>query len=294
MGAHRRRLRLLARRTGLRLDLLPERQQLRSRHRRVHACRGRGASLEHPLRHVGRRCRDLPGQRAAPDDRRRHASVRRPGHAVRHHDQRLAHVPQQRPHQRVESVLGVHAPRRQRLQPRQPESHALRGRRRELRRRVVHARSRHRHHGAGHRRRLLELPHGSDHEERARVPRARPGLREPGRAPHVARPAVRLRRRPRVCRRRHGADVRPGIPALGAGRGRARPLRGVCRESRRAAAGDRQAPRPRPQAESHLRAARSACGGPGDAGTRRSPWRAITECATRRSPSSPRRERLPS
>jgi len=30
---------------------------------------------------------------------------------IRHHDQRLAHVPEHRPHQRVEPVLGVHVPR---------------------------------------------------------------------------------------------------------------------------------------------------------------------------------------
>ena len=36
--------------------------------------------------------------------------VRRPGHAVRHHDQRVAHVPGLGPHQRLEPVLGVHAP----------------------------------------------------------------------------------------------------------------------------------------------------------------------------------------
>ena len=41
-----------------------------------------------------------------------------PGHAVRHDHQSLAHLQGHRPHQRVESVLGVHVPRRYGLQPR--------------------------------------------------------------------------------------------------------------------------------------------------------------------------------
>ena len=40
-----------------------------------------------------------------------------PGHAVRHHDQPLAHRGQHRPHQRLEPVLGVHAPRQLGVQP---------------------------------------------------------------------------------------------------------------------------------------------------------------------------------
>ncbi|GMA89143.1 hypothetical protein GCM10025868_43930 [Angustibacter aerolatus] len=43
--------------------------------------------------------------------------VRRPGHPVRRHDQRLAHEPRDRSHHRLEPVLGVHEPRQQLVQP---------------------------------------------------------------------------------------------------------------------------------------------------------------------------------
>ena len=56
--------------------------------------------------------RDDEGARPAATDRRGDARLRRSGHAVRHHHQRLAHLPEHGPHQRLESVLRVHAPRR--------------------------------------------------------------------------------------------------------------------------------------------------------------------------------------
>ena len=40
-----------------------------------------------------------------------------PGHAVRHHRQRVAHLPEHGAHQRQQPVLGVHVPRRLGLQP---------------------------------------------------------------------------------------------------------------------------------------------------------------------------------
>ena len=46
-----------------------------------------------------------PGPRPHAPDRPGHVGVRRPGHAVRHHDQPLAHRGQHRPHQRLEPVL---------------------------------------------------------------------------------------------------------------------------------------------------------------------------------------------
>ena len=60
----------------------------------------------------------LQGPRHDAADRRGHARLRRPGHAVRHDDQRVAHVPELGSHQRVESVLRVHVPRRLGVQPR--------------------------------------------------------------------------------------------------------------------------------------------------------------------------------
>ena len=52
--------------------------------------------------------------------------------------------------------------------------------------------------------------------ERAGVPSARVGLRQPRRLPDVERDAVRLRRGSRNGRSYHGADDRPGVPRIGA------------------------------------------------------------------------------
>ena len=43
--------------------------------------------------------------------------LRRPRRAVRHHDQRVAHLPGRRPHQREQPLLRVHVPRRHGVQP---------------------------------------------------------------------------------------------------------------------------------------------------------------------------------
>ena len=59
----------------------------------------------------------LPGARPDAADRRGHARLRRSGHAVRHHHQRVAHLPEHRSHLRQQSVLGVHVPERLGVQP---------------------------------------------------------------------------------------------------------------------------------------------------------------------------------
>ena len=148
------------------------------------------------------------GARARPDarDRRRRVGVRRPRHAVRHHDQRVAHVPGHGPHQRVEPVLGVHAPRQLRVQPRLAEPHEVPARRRLVRRGELQARGRGRVHGAGDRGRRVRLPDREDRRERAGLPPAGARLREPRRPADGARPALRLRRRPGVGRSDHGAS----------------------------------------------------------------------------------------
>ena len=106
--AARRRLRHGPRRQGHRLRPVPERQQLGARHRRVHA-RGRGGSRVRPDLAQGRLGhRDRRRPRADGQDRRGRVGVRRPGHPVRRHDQRLAHQPRDRPDHRVQPVLGVH------------------------------------------------------------------------------------------------------------------------------------------------------------------------------------------
>ena len=79
--------------------------------------------------------------------------------------------------------------------------------------------------------------------KRARVPPARPGLREPGRAPDVERPRVRLGRGPRGLRRDHLADDGPRLPHLGRGGRGARPVRALRGKPRPAQPRDAQAPR---------------------------------------------------
>ena len=59
----------------------------------------------------------LQGARPDARDRRSHLPVRRPRHAVRYHDESLAPVQEHVAHQRIESVLGVHVPRRFGVQP---------------------------------------------------------------------------------------------------------------------------------------------------------------------------------
>ncbi len=136
-------------------------------------------------------------RRAAPD-RRRRVALRRSGRPVRHDDQRLAHLPELGPDQRVEPVLGVHARGRLGVQPRVDQPHEVPPRRRHLRHRGLRARGRRDDPRAGDRGRPVELPDRGDRRQRARVPPARPGLRQPRRAADVQRPAVRLRRGPRA------------------------------------------------------------------------------------------------
>ena len=60
----------------------------------------------------------------------------------------------------------------------------------------------------------IELPDARDRSEREGLPTARPRLREPRRAPDVARASVRLGRGPRL-RRRHRAHDRSRLPQVG-------------------------------------------------------------------------------
>ena len=65
---------------------------------------------------------DGEGARAVGADRLRRLGLRRSRHPVPHHHQRLAHLPGGRRDQGVEPVLGVHVPRRHRLQSRLAQS----------------------------------------------------------------------------------------------------------------------------------------------------------------------------
>ena len=66
---------------------------------------------------TGAACDTYHGPRPHEADGGGGLAVRRPGHAVRHHDQRLAHLPEHGAHQRQQPVQRVHVPRRHRLQP---------------------------------------------------------------------------------------------------------------------------------------------------------------------------------
>ena len=91
---------------------------------------------------TGKVVRTAAGPRAVPPAQPGGVGVRRPGHAVRHHDQPLAHGGQHRPHQRVQPVQRVHAPRQLGVQPRQPQPAEVPQRRRDVRRRGLPARGR--------------------------------------------------------------------------------------------------------------------------------------------------------
>ena len=109
LGADGSRLRRLdAGFRSLLVDLLPERQQLHPRHRRLHECGFARWRFQHAR--GGRRSGDRhpQGARTAAQDCRSHLAVRRSRHAVRHHHQPLAHLEELGPHQRLEPVLRVH------------------------------------------------------------------------------------------------------------------------------------------------------------------------------------------
>ena len=86
-----------------------------------------------PHRRLGHR--DRRRQDAVPQGHPGRLGVRRPGHPVRRHDQRLAHQPRDRPHQRVQPVLGVHEPGQQLVQPGVAEPHEVPQGRRHVRHR---------------------------------------------------------------------------------------------------------------------------------------------------------------
>ena len=85
-------------------------------------------------------------------------------------------------------------------------------RRRRVRRAVVPPRGGDDHPGAGDHRRERQVPDAQDRRELAAVPAAGPRLRQPGRAAHVARAAVRQRRGARLRGRHHRAHDRLGLP----------------------------------------------------------------------------------
>jgi ribonucleoside-diphosphate reductase alpha chain len=127
--------------------------------------------------------------------------VRRPGHPVRRHHQRLAHQPRDGSDHGVEPLLRVHVARQLFVQPRLAQPAEVPARRRHLRRRHLPEGRRARHHGDGHLDLLRRLPDRADRQDHGRLPPARHRLRQPRRAAHGHRPRLRLRRRPQRLRR---------------------------------------------------------------------------------------------
>ena len=105
LGADRRRLRRLVQRRGVRVDLLPEREPLGARHRRVHGGRRERRRVADEGGPDGPAVQDLQGARPHGQDRGLRVDLRRSGHAVRHDDQPLEPGQGDAPHQRVEPVL---------------------------------------------------------------------------------------------------------------------------------------------------------------------------------------------
>ena len=241
--AARRRVRHVDRRRRLPLDPVPERQQLRPRERRVHARGRERRGLAAHLPHHRRADRDGPRARADARDLRGGLALRRSGRPVRHHDQPVAHLAELGPHQRFQPLQRVHARRRLGVQPGVTEPHEVPPPGRDVRRRSLQPHGRRRVPRAGDHRRPVELSDRADRQERARVPPARAGLREPRRLPDGQRLRLRLGRGSRRGGRHHGADDRPGLHAVGEDRGRDRPVRPLRREPRRAQQCDADAPR---------------------------------------------------
>ncbi len=97
--------------------LRPELQQFRLGQGRIPARGGTGRRLEpdRPPRRPGDE--DAEGPRIVGEDRQCRLGVRRSGPAFQHHHERLAHLPGGGADQRIQSVLGIHVPRRHGLQP---------------------------------------------------------------------------------------------------------------------------------------------------------------------------------
>ena len=103
---------------GLRAEF----QQHRARHRRIPQSGRRRSRLGSVLAHQERQNRqDREGARFVGEDRLRRLGQRRSRPAIPHQHQRLAHLRGVGADHRVESVLGIHVPRRHRVQSRLAE-----------------------------------------------------------------------------------------------------------------------------------------------------------------------------
>ena len=287
-GAARRRVRHGPRRLGHHLGAVPEREQLGARHRRVHA-RGRvGRRVRAAGPHDRRGHRHRRRQEAVPGHRAGGVGLRGPGHPVRRHDQRLAHLPGVGAHLRVQSLQRVHAPRQLQLQPRVAQPPDVPRRRREVRRRPVPEGRRADHHGDGHLDLLRRLPDGADRRHHPPVPPAGHRLRQPRRPADGHRARLRLRGRPLAGRGDHLADDRCRLQALGRARRGRRAVRRLRPQRRVAPAGDAQARRGERRRAHVPRERRDPPARDRQPGARRSPSAPSTAGATRRPRCSPR------
>ena len=134
----------------------------------------------------------LKAQRAVGADRLRRLGVRRSRHPVPHHHQRLAHLPGGGRDQGVEPLLGVHVPRRHRLQSRLAQSDGVPSRGRQLRRRELRACHQAVDRGARDRGDHGAVPVAPDRAALLRVPDPRSGLRQYRRPAHGLGHPLRL------------------------------------------------------------------------------------------------------
>ena len=165
-----------------------------------------------------------------------------PGHAVRHHHQRLAHLQQHRPYPCVQSLQRIHVPGQLGLQPGLAEPDEVPPRGRGIRHRSVPLRLPGDDPGHGNPRGQQQLPAPGDRREQPPLPSPGSGLRQPGRPAHGPRTALRQQHRPRLRRSHHRADVRPGLPDQRRDRQPDRALRRLRRKPRAHARGHSQAP----------------------------------------------------
>ena len=181
----------------------PERQQLGARHRPLPAGgRGRPPMGAHRAHHrQGRPDGERAG--AVGQHRRSGMALGRPRRAVRHHHQRLAHLPGVGTHQRLEPVLGVHVPRRHGVQSGLAQPDALPQYRRFARCRGARACDPAVDRGARDLGDDGAVPLAPDRRTVLPVPDAGPGLRQSRRAADGVGPGLRQPARAGDRRRRY-------------------------------------------------------------------------------------------
>jgi hypothetical protein len=241
-----RGLPLRLQRRGLPHGLRAELEQLRARDRRVHARRSRRRRVADQGPHQRQGGRHLPRQGPLEEGRPSAWSLRRPRGAVRQHHQRLAHLPEQRAHQREQPLLGVHVPRRHGLQPvvAQPHEVPERGRRRTL---TSTSRATATRRGCSSSRRRsssITRPTRRSRSRRTRTTTARSAWATPTSAPcSCSRASRTTRTRAAPSRRAHRDPLRPRLQGLGRDVGLEGPFNGLRQEPRAHAARDGHAPR---------------------------------------------------